>query len=156
MGVMASIRRPVVALLGLAAVALAACAAATADESRRIDLQVKEFGYSEKAIVLKPGEKVTLSLMNAGTVEHEFMAGRFGAGGMGFAQDLFAGVRYQVAPASSLHGSRHGTAQGGVWVRPGQTATISFVVPDRPGTYEFGCFVTGHYEAGMRGTLTID
>ena len=139
------------------ALVIAACGGAAATESgRRIDLEMKEFAFTQTAITLKRGEKLTLSFKNTGTTEHEFMAGRFGADNMGFAQDFFAGLKYQVAPPASLHGKRHGTAQGGVWVSPGQTATISFVVPDRPGTYEFGCFATGHYKAGMKGSLTIE
>lgn len=37
------------------------------------------------------------------------------------------------------------------------TLTMSFVVPDRPGEWEFGCFAQGgqHYLNGMRGTVTI-
>ena len=144
-------------VLTAGALVLAACGGATATETgRRIDVEVKEFTFSQPTITLKQGEKVTLSFTNAGTTDHEFMAGRIGAGGMGYVQDFFTGVKYQVAPPSSLHGKRHGMAQGGAWMRPGQTATISLVVPDRPGTYEFGCFATGHYEAGMKGTLTVE
>jgi uncharacterized cupredoxin-like copper-binding protein len=83
------------------------------------------------------------------------IAGRIGAVTRGFAPDPVAGLPSPVAPPASLHGKRHGTAQGGVWVKPGQTATITFVVPDRAGAYEFGCFATGHFAAGMKGSLTI-
>jgi hypothetical protein len=36
-------------------------------------------------------------------------------------------------------------------------SSISFVVPDRPGSWEYGCFAqTGeHYANGMRGEVTI-
>jgi uncharacterized cupredoxin-like copper-binding protein len=33
--------------------------------------------------------------------------------------------------------------------------TVSFEVDLKPGTYEFACHVLGHYEAGMKGTLTV-
>src|SRR5574341_986332 len=138
--------------LATGAIVIAACGGAAAtDGARRIDVEMKEFTFSQTAIALTRGEKVTLAFKNGGTTEHEFMAGRFGADNMGFAQDFFAGLKYQVAPPSSLHGKRHGIAQGGVWAKPGETATITFVVPDRPGTYEFGCFATGHFAAGMKG-----
>jgi plastocyanin len=35
-------------------------------------------------------------------------------------------------------------------------AELTFVVPDRKGTYEIGCFLPGHYEAGMKGTITVE
>lgn len=149
--------RLTLSVLTAGALVIAACGGAAATESgRRIDVAMKEFAFSRTPITLTPGEKVTLAFTNGGTTDHEFMAGRFGADNMGFVQDFFAGLKYQVAPPSSLHGKRHGTAQGGVWVKPGETATITFVVPDRAGTYEFGCFATGHFAAGMKGSLTIE
>ena len=33
---------------------------------------------------------------------------------------------------------------------------VSFVVPGTTGRYEFGCFLPGHYEAGMNGTLVVE
>lgn len=41
---------------------------------------------------------------------------------------------------------------------PGGSVTISFVVPDRPGSWEFGCFQqTGqHYTNGMKGRVTVE
>lgn len=40
---------------------------------------------------------------------------------------------------------------------PDGSLTFSFVVPDRPGEWEFGCFAQDgqHYLNGMRGTITI-
>lgn len=38
---------------------------------------------------------------------------------------------------------------------PGQTARASFVAPDEPGEYEVGCYLPGHYENGMKGTLVV-
>jgi plastocyanin len=44
-----------------------------------------------------------------------------------------------------------------VELNPGGAATISFVVPDKPGTWEYGCFAESgqHYANGMKGTVTI-
>ncbi len=38
---------------------------------------------------------------------------------------------------------------------PGETVTAGFV-PDQAGTFEFGCFVPGHYDAGMAGELIVE
>ena len=67
-----------------ASVVLAACAGGAASAGERtITIEMKEFAYSPSTITLKPGERVTLSFKNLGTVEHEFMAGRAPATGMG-------------------------------------------------------------------------
>lgn len=42
-------------------------------------------------------------------------------------------------------------------VEPGGSATLHFNVPaSAKGTWQFGCFEAGHYDAGMKGTLVID
>lgn len=38
---------------------------------------------------------------------------------------------------------------------PGETVTVGFV-PDKSGSFEFGCFVPGHYDAGMSGQLVVE
>lgn len=39
-------------------------------------------------------------------------------------------------------------------VQVGRSAVITFT-PKKKGTFEYGCHVEGHYEAGMKGTLTV-
>lgn len=39
-------------------------------------------------------------------------------------------------------------------IAPGKTYTVEMTFPG-PGTYEFVCGITGHAEAGMKGTLTV-
>lgn len=38
---------------------------------------------------------------------------------------------------------------------PGEMVTAGFV-PDKSGSFEFGCFVPGHYDAGMSGQLVVE
>lgn len=41
-------------------------------------------------------------------------------------------------------------------VEPGGFASVTFALPaDRRGEWEIGCFVPGHYEAGMKATLVV-
>lgn len=42
-----------------------------------------------------------------------------------------------------------------VHAEPGETVRASFVAPDEPGEYEVGCYLPGHYEQGMKGTLVV-
>lgn len=154
-----------VALIGAGAILLTACAggpgganaSAAGPEGRRIQIEMREFIFNGTVLSLARGERVTLVFHNRGVVEHEFMAGRQGTGGRGYAEDLFSSVEHEIMPSpASDHGMGHDAAKVGVRVAPAKTASLTFVVPDRPGTYEFGCFVAGHYEAGMKGALQID
>ena len=71
--------RVLIAIVSAASLVLAACssgavpAGASAGE-RTITVEMRDFGYSPSTIKLAPGERVTLIVKNAGTVEHEFKA----------------------------------------------------------------------------------
>lgn len=149
---------PVVRLVALAVAAVlvaAACAAPRdAADGRIVRIALKEFAYAPSRVILKTGELVTLELANRGTLFHELMAGR---GEIlphgGYAEDLFGGVETRMTgndPAVHSHGGF------GILVAKGTTARLTFVVPDRPGAYEMGCFEAGHYLAGMVGKIVIE
>jgi uncharacterized cupredoxin-like copper-binding protein len=133
--------------------ALAACAAPappTAGE-RTIEIQMREFAFSPESLTLRGGERVTLAFRNVGNLEHEFMAGSEPAYGKGYLNDLLSGAHVE---GSAGHGSDHvGT---GIRVAPNSTMRFTFVVPERSGVFEFGCFLVGHYESGMHGRLVVD
>lgn len=38
----------------------------------------------------------------------------------------------------------------------GESDSITLTLPDEAGEYEFFCRIPGHYEAGQRGTLTVN
>jgi len=38
---------------------------------------------------------------------------------------------------------------------PGESDTISFAAPRKPGVYTYICSFPGHYTIGMKGTLTV-
>ena len=40
-------------------------------------------------------------------------------------------------------------------VAPGKTETITWQFT-KPGTFNFGCLIAGHFEAGMIGKLTVN
>lgn len=143
-------RLAIVAVLPL----LAACTGATGQTAgRTVELRMGEFAYAPAALSLRAGETVTLRLVNAGTVEHEFMAGARATPSRGYAEDLLAGVTLSTSGTDSHGGAGH--AGAGVRVPAGKTATVTFTVPAKAGSYEYGCFVAGHYESGMKGRLEI-
>ncbi|HYT78023.1 MAG TPA: hypothetical protein VEQ37_01940 [Actinomycetota bacterium] len=47
---------------------------------------------------------------------------------------------------------------GGIWIEvaPGAAVTLRLAVPtDATGTWEMGCFIPGHYQAGMKAALRV-
>lgn len=119
--------------------------------------------------------------------DHELMMGRgpvaeataFGPRVVGgFETDFFSGVDVEVLEAKGLSmlmpGDAHvsGIDLSGMQMemghmehanefmlllQPGGRATIRFVVPNRPGEWEFGCFEQSgeHYANGMHGRVTV-
>ena len=137
-------------------VALTACAGAPSyaplpnDAGRVVRIDMSDFAFSPASISVTPGERITLSFRNVGSQEHEFMAGNQATPGKGFANDWLALAK--VDPVKT-----HDTGHSGVGLRlaPRGAANVTIVVPAQVGEVEFACFVVGHYESGMKGTLVV-
>ena len=142
-----------VALL-LVAVAAAACAGQPAKPAlgRVIEMTMNEFTFSPRTITVRPGETVTLKFTNVGALEHEFMVGRSPVPSRGFTDDWLK--RAVPTLANHTHPGEEHLGEG-VRVSADWGNRVTLVVPDDKGTYEFGCFIAGHYEAGMKGSLVV-
>ena len=145
------------ALLAISLI-LAACgtpvsrdaATATTVEGRIVRVELSEFAFSPPQLILQAGETVTLSLTNVGKLEHEFMAGTGVMAGMGYKTDWLAKAKAKGTDAGDAE--HIGLS---VRVAPGATAKLVLLVPQQNAQIEFGCFVQGHYEDGMRGLIVI-
>ncbi len=166
--------RVAAALAGAALLALGAGHSAFAEgKVHQVTLAMKEFKFEPSTIHLKAGEAVALTIKNEGTVEHEWSAGKnvvLTQAQTGYRTDLWAllkptiaGAQYTLEKASVT--PRNDLAEGETAkmlsteldVQPGGSVTLHFTVPaSAKGTWGFGCFVPGHYESGMHGTLVID
>ena len=64
----------------------------------------------------------------------------------------------QNAPADAGHAHGEGHAHGTmVEAAAGETFLMTFTLPvDRRGEWATGCFLSGHYEAGMHGVLIVE
>ena len=173
-----------VTVLMLAALVLAgggSSSFAQGTEALRIEVTLDEYSFFPDPLRIPAGREVTLIIRNEGRVSHEFMAGREPEGN-DFRQDLFGGLHVNIeevdrteaghahqADAAShaehpeenaddahTHGEghEHGTM---VEAKAGQTFVMTFTLPeDRRGEWTTGCFLPGHYEAGMHGTLIVE
>lgn len=135
-----------------------ACAAppaqlADAGAGRTIRIQMTDFAFSPTRILLRPGERVTLTFENRGTAEHEFMAGTGSMPGAGFMRDWLGEAKLGPMIESDHAAGHTGTS---VRVAAKGTATFEILVPPQVGEIEFGCFIADHYERGMHGVIMID
>lgn len=134
----------------------------------RVEITMKEFAYAPDHVEVPAGVPVEITLRNDGSVEHEWMVGRDPRDGGGYEADLLAMAQIEVVEGEDyVFGEmgetdhtgttgaeeHHGTE---VEVEPGGHVTLRVTFPaDAVGTWEMGCFVPGHYEAGMKGTFTV-
>ena len=144
-------RSVAVVLVAMVAVACGSEPAKTA-RGRVIEITMKEFTFSPRSITVSPGETVTLKFTNVGALEHEFMAGRAPVPSRGYTEDWLK--RAVPALANHTHPGEEHLGEG-IRVSADWGNQVTLVVPEAKGTYEFGCFIAGHYEAGMKGSITV-
>jgi len=120
------------------------------DAGRVVRIDMSDFAFAPASISVKPGERITLSFRNIGSQEHEFMAGHQAMPGKGFANDWL-----DLAKADVVKGHDAGHSGVGLRLAPRGAANVTIVVPAQVGEVEFACFVVGHYESGMKGTLIV-
>ncbi len=131
---------------------------------------LNDFAFAPPTVRLHVGDTIRLTLRNDGKTAHEWLIGRGlvkTAEEQGFQQDLLAllnprleGSQYaQEAVGRRPPGRSSGAvrASRGLAIEPGGTVTLQFTVPaSAKGEWSMACFLPGHYESGMRGTLIIE
>ena len=113
--------------------------------------------FSVTEITAKPGERLSVTLVNTGTTPkfsmgHNWVLLAAGVDAQAFVvgsaesvtTDYIPGppLRAQVLAASKLLG-------------PKERDTVTFTAPTAPGRYEFVCSFPGHFQVGMRGVLIV-
>jgi plastocyanin len=89
------------------------------------------YTFSPSTITVARGETVTFEVTSMGGLVHEFMVG----------------------PADAVAADTAGTPEA-TDIGMMQTKSVTYTF-DGSGPYAFACHATGHYEAGMRGTITV-
>ena len=99
--------------------------------------------FDPASVSVHSGETVTLKVVNSSSLVHEFDVGDA-------AYQAQHEQEMQAMPAGMVM-SDEPTA---IVVNPGQTKTLTLDFL-QPATLFYGCHQTGHYAAGMKGTITV-
>lgn len=132
-------------LLVVTTLFLAACASAPTPQP--VELVMTDFAFRPASFEVRAGVPVVLTLVNEGTLEHDFS---------------ILEIPVEAATAAEESSGEHDMQMSTMAVEPqlhasalaGASNTLTFT-PTKPGTYDFFCTVPGHKEAGMVGTLTV-
>ncbi len=110
--------------------------------TQRVTVHLRDFRFEPSTITLKAGETVELTLINDGTVLHEFVIPSF--------HNLTIDLENNGMIAETM-----GLVE--MELLPKATAVLRFT-PEAPGTHPFSCMAKkpkDHFAAGMTGTLII-
>lgn len=148
----------VVVAVMVASLLVGSAPAATA-KVQKVTVTLNEFKFVPKTVSLRAGIPAELTLINRGKVEHEFLvyatpkAAPDDWDEYAIANTYFKGTE-EIEVVFRRQGAVAGTSLFEVEVEAGRSATIEFT-PMQSGTFEIGCHVEGHYEAGMKATLIV-
>ena len=126
---------------------LTGCAGSAPSEvaGTEITVQATDFAYNPLSITILVGQPVTITLDNAGAVEHDFVIDKINVKDVE-ASETGPAMHHQMGemPEYDLH----------FYAKAGESAVLKFT-PLEPGTYEIYCTIQGHKEAGMIGKLIV-
>lgn len=108
----------------------AASSPTASSPSNAAALTLTDNAFSQRAITVAAGTKVTFQLSNQGKVPHNM----------------------QIAPADGNFDSKSTVNSSPELIYPGTTATLTWTAPATPGTYQFRCEV---HPTEMTGTITV-
>jgi len=92
-------------------------------------------------IAVKQGETIRFVITNEGQMLHEFVIGT---------QKVLDEHAALMVKFPNMEHSEQYMAHVGV----GKTKDLVWTF-NRPGTFDFACLIAGHYQAGMKGTITV-
>ena len=110
----------------------------------RISMTEKEDGrmlFGPDALTVRKGEQVRFVLSNAGKIEHEFVL------------DSPEGNAAHKAAMTADPAMEHHDPNARQ-VQPATTGEFVWRFT-KAGTFEFACLIPGHFEAGMKGIVTV-
>ena len=110
--------------------------------SRTITVSMSdEMKFEPSEIRAKVGETIRILAANEGEVLHELVIGR--------KSDLLKHAAMMEKFPNMEHSEPYMAHAD-----EGQTAEIVWTF-SKPGTFEFGCLIPGHYDSGMKGSITV-
>lgn len=123
-----------------------------------VPVELTEFAIDSPISTFKVGTPYRFVISNPGAINHEFVLVAEGQehnmgseGEHGHADPAESGHGHAEEQDHDMGGMLHvGESQ----LTPGATVTIEHTFTE-PGEYEFGCYLPGHYAAGMHTKISV-
>jgi len=147
-------QRKTVAFLMFVALAFAAVAA----QAKTVTVEgTDSLRFSVDTITVKPGEEVTIKLVNkssmpAAAMSHNLVILKQDADAHAFDQAALGAKSDDYIPQDKLD---EVVAHTGL-VAGGESDSVTFTAPEETGDYPYLCTFPGHFAAGMKGVLKVE
>lgn len=125
-------------LLGLSLVLALVLAACGGDETPTLRVSMSDFKFAPTHWQAPAGAQVTISAVNEGAVDHEWMV-----------------VKQDQRIEAPLDEADRGMAFWAIKLKRDERGEFTFTAPSEPGEYQIICSIPGHLELGMQGTLIV-
>jgi uncharacterized cupredoxin-like copper-binding protein len=116
--------------------------AEAAPTGQTVSVKMTDNAYSAKTLRVKAGTPVSFVFVNKGKLLHEAT--------IGTKAEQLAHDKEMAAMAGMVMGDE----PNAISVKAGTSKTIKYTFA-KPGTFEIGCHVPGHYKAGMKITVVV-
>ncbi|HJR81790.1 MAG TPA: cupredoxin domain-containing protein [Anaerolineales bacterium] len=126
----------IVALIG--SMFLTACGGGGSELVTTIDVDMTDHKFTPNEFAVPAEVEITINLENSGKQPHEFRILVFGA-----------------KADESVDKDGNSTRYWSAIAQPGESKSLTFTAPSKPGSYVIKCTAPGHAEAGMVGTLQV-
>ena len=123
-----------VVITGVVLFGLAACQGG----GNQIAVTTTDFKFDPTTWTAPAGQQITLTLINKGANEHEWVLIKKG---------MEVSVPFDADDEDKVFWE--------IEAQPGETKTETFTAPSEAGTYKVVCGISGHIEQGMEGALTV-
>jgi azurin len=132
-------------------------AAATATPARAIEVTANDtMKFSVTEIVAKPGEPLSVTLVNTGTTPKFSMGHNWVLLAAGVDAQAFVVAAAEAVTTDYVAASQKAQVLAATkLLGPKERDTVAFTAPTAPGRYEFVCSFPGHFQVGMRGVLIV-
>jgi azurin len=139
--------------------ATSASKAAVVHDGRAIEITGTDtMKFSVTEIKAKPGEKLSVTLVNIGTTPKFSMGHNWVlvVAGIDIQPFLVASAEAVITDYVPVATHKDQILAATTLLGPKERDTVTFNAPTTPGRYDFLCSFPGHYQVGMRGVLIVE
>ncbi len=116
--------------------------ASVSEATKTLEIEMGDtMRFKPERLEIKQGETVRFVVRNLGQIKHEMVLGTMA--------ELKAHAKLMAKFPEMEHDDPNAVS-----VEPGKTGEYAWTF-SKPGRFDFGCLVPGHFEAGMKGRIIV-